>query len=377
MNNIPLERCCPSGNELENVTQAISTGSISGGGAFTKKCEQFLRDEIGTSSVLLTTSCTSALEMSAILLNIQPGDEVIVPSFTFVSTANAFVLLGAKPVFCDIHRDTLNIDESALQQLITRRTKAIIPVHYAGVGCEMNNIMRIASDFNIKIIEDNAHGLFGRYKGQYLGTFGCMATLSFDRAKSFTCGEGGAIIINDKEFVQRAEIVRDKGTNRGAFFRGETGSYTWIDRGSNYYPSEMQAAFLFGQLEARRKIQERRSEIWHYYNDHLKSWCHQVEVEMPKVPDYCEQSYHLYYLIMPSIEVRKAFIRHLNTLGITSAFHYLPLHISNMGRQFGGTLGDCPVAEDISERIVRLPFFNELRQEELDRILDAIMCFVP
>jgi dTDP-4-amino-4,6-dideoxygalactose transaminase len=377
MSDIPLDRCCATSNELQYITQVISNGCISGGGVFTRKCEKHLRDELGASSVLLTTSCTSALDMSALLIDVQPGDEIIVPSFTFVSTANAFALRGARLVFCDVRRDTLNIDESALQPLITARTRAIVPVHYAGVGCEMDRITRLAREQGVRVIEDNAHGLFGRYKSQYLGTFGCLATLSFDRAKNLTCGEGGALIINEEELAGRAEVIRDKGTNRSAFMRGEINTYSWIDMGSNYFLSELQAAFLNGQLEARNEIQHRRRKIWRYYDEHLAGWSQQAGVARPSVPDHCVQSYHLYYLMMPSAATRNAFIQYLNAQGIASAFHYLPLHLSDMGRRFGGVRGDCPVAEDISERIVRLPFFNDLSTDDLDRIINAVTSFGP
>jgi len=315
--------------------------------------------------------------MAAILIDIQPGDEIIIPSFTFVSTANAFVLRGGRPVFCDVRPDTLNIDEAKLRSLITARTKAIVPMHYAGVGCEMDSIVELARERSIRVIEDNAHGLFGKYRGKYLGTFGCLATQSFDRAKNFTCGEGGALVVNDKELANRAEIVRDKGTNRASFLRGEVDKYTWVDLGSNFFPSELQAAYLYSQLLSRQQIQSKRCQIWNYYNDNLREWAARNEVKLPQVPAHCEQPYHLYYLLMPSLGARDALIRHLRALGITGAFHYLPLHLSEMGIRAGGNLGDCPVAEEVSERITRLPYFNDLTDCDLERIVAAVIEFLP
>lgn len=375
MNEIPLIRCCPSGEALENISQVITSHHIDGGGNFTKKCENYLQSKLESPKVLLTNSCTSALEMSALLIDIQPGDEVIIPSFTFVSTANAFVLRGAKPVFCDIRQDTLNIDENKIENLITSRTKAIVLVHYAGVGCEMDSIEKLANAHSIYIIEDNAHGLFGKYKGKYLGTFGCLATQSFDRAKNFTCGEGGALVINNESLVSRAEIIRDKGTNRSLFLRGEVDKYSWVDLGSNFFPSELQAGFLYSQFTAQQQIQAKRSYIWHYYNENLESWGRLYNVSLPFVPDYCEQPFHLYYLLMPSCEARNALIIHLKSREISSAFHYLPLHLSDMGRRLNNNQVYCPVAEEVSERIIRLPFFNDLTNDDLRRIIEAVTDF--
>jgi len=306
------------------------------------------------------------------LLDIQPGDEVIVPSFTFVTTANAFVLRGARPVFADIRPDTLNLDETLLERLITSRTCAIVPVHYAGVGCEMDAILAIAQHHGIAVVEDNAHGLFGKYKGRYLGTFGCLATQSFHETKNFTCGEGGALLINDPQYIERAEIIREKGTNRSRFFRGLVDKYTWVDVGSSYLPSDILAAFLYAQLEARDQIQARRQRIWHYYNDHLQDWATANDVRLPIVPAYCEQPYHMFYLLLPSLQQRQALIEHLKGHGILSVFHYLPLHLSDMGRKFGGQPGDCPVTEDISDRLLRLPFYNDLSEAEQVSVCAAI-----
>jgi dTDP-4-amino-4,6-dideoxygalactose transaminase len=281
------------GNEFEYMKQAIENGHISGDGPFTKKCHTFLEQELGVPKALLTTSCTHALEMSAILLDLRPGDEVIIPDFTFVSTVNAFVLRGARPVFVDVRPDTLNLDESKLEAAITPRTKAIVPVHYAGVGCEMDTILEIVARYHLAVVEDNAHGLFGRYKGKYLGTFGAMASQSFHETKNFTSGEGGALLINDPALVERAEIVREKGTNRSRFFRGQVDKYTWVDIGSSYLPSDILAAFLFAQFEQRQKIQLHRKHVWEMYQAGLKDWAVAQDVQLPQVPAHCEQSYHM------------------------------------------------------------------------------------
>jgi len=369
--SIPFNRPCLAGNELQYITQAIEYGHASGDGAYTKKCQLLLEQALGVPRVLLTTSCTHALEMAALLLDIRLGDEVIVPSFTFVSTVNAFVLRGAQPIFIDIRPDTLNLDETQLERLITPRTKAIVPVHYGGVGCELDAIMKIAERHDIAVVEDNAHGLFGKYKGKYLGTFGCLATQSFHETKNFTCGEGGALLINDLQYIERAEIIREKGTNRSRFFRGEVDKYTWVDIGSSYLPSDILAAFLYAQLEAREQIQVKRRRIWEYYYEHLQDWAWEHGVRLPIVPADCEQSYHLFYLLMPDLKARTRLISHLKERGILSVFHYLPLHLSPIGERFGGKPGDCPVTEDISDRLVRLPFYNDLTREDQDKVIEA------
>jgi dTDP-4-amino-4,6-dideoxygalactose transaminase len=369
---IPFNQPSFTGRELEYVSQAMQNRQLAGDGNFTKKCHSLLEETLGVPKALLTTSCTDALEMTSILLDIQSGDEVIVPSFTFVSTANAFALRGARPVFADIRPDTLNIDETRLEKLITSRTKAIIPVHYAGVACEMETICEIAERYHLAIIEDNAHGLFGRYKGKYLGTFGVFGTQSFHETKNFTCGEGGALLINDTRYVERAEIIREKGTNRSRFFRGQVDKYTWVDVGSSYLPSDILSAFLYAQFEDRARIQSQRRTIWEYYDHHLRSWADANEVRLPVVPDDCEQAYHLFYLLMPSLESRQALIAHLKARDISSVFHYLPLHLSDMGRSFGGKLGDCPITESVSDRLVRLPFYNDMSELELSQIVDSI-----
>ncbi|MBN1810218.1 MAG: dTDP-4-amino-4,6-dideoxygalactose transaminase [Anaerolineae bacterium] len=370
--DIPFNKPSLCSDELLYVAQAIEYGQISGDGPFTKRCQVLLEEILGISRVFLTTSCTDALEMSALLLDIQPGDEVIVPSFTFVSTINAFVLRGALPVFVDIRPDTLDFDENQLEPLITHRTKAIVPVHYGGVGCEMDAILDIAKSHGVAVVEDNAHGLFGKYRDRYLGTFGCLATQSFHETKNFNCGEGGALLVNDPQYVERAEVIREKGTNRSRFFRGEVDKYTWVDVGSSYLPSDMLAAYLLAQLEARDEIQAKRRRVWEYYADQLGDWAKARDVRLPVVPPHCEQSYHLFYLLMPSLEARTRLISHLKAHSILSVFHYLPLHLSPMGQRFGGQPGDCPVTEDVSDRLVRLPFYNDLTQVDQDRVIGAV-----
>ena len=372
---IPFNRPYQSGNELAYMQQAFESGHISGDGEFTKKSSALLEEALGVPKVLLTTSCTHALEMAAILLDIGPGDEVILPSFTFVSTVNAFVLRGARPVFADIRPDTLNLDEGQLEDLITPKTKAIALVHYAGVGCEMDAIAEIASRRGLPLVEDNAHGLFGKYKGKPLGTFAPFAAQSFHETKNLTSGEGGALLINDPAYVPRAEVLREKGTNRNRFFRGEVDKYTWVDLGSSYLPSDLLAAFLFAQLENWPSIQAIRGRIWDTYNLGLDGWAEANGVRLPLVPNYCEQSYHMFYLLLPSLDARTALIQHLRERRIHAVFHYLPLHTSEMGRQFGGKPGDCPVTEDVSDRLLRLPFYNGLTGEDQARVIDAILDF--
>jgi dTDP-4-amino-4,6-dideoxygalactose transaminase len=373
---IPFNRASLTGNEFRYIFQALENGHISGDGRFTKICQEFLEKELGVPKALLTTSCTDALEMAALLLDLQPGDEIIAPSFTFVSTINAFVLRGAGPVFCDIRPDTLNIDEQKLESLITSRTKAIIAMHYAGVGCEMDSILALANRHGIAVVEDNAHGLFGKFKGKLLGTFGCLATQSFHETKNFTCGEGGALLINDPRYIERAEIIREKGTNRNRFFRGQVDKYTWVDLGSSYLPSDVLAAFLFAQFEHRDQIQSRRRRIWEHYNERLAEWAGKNNVRLPFVPEHCEQPWHMFYLLMPSLRERQAIIAHLKKRDITGVFHYMPLHLSEMGRKFGGKEADCPVTECVSDRVIRLPFYNELNEADQARVVSALDEFV-
>ncbi|MBI4636036.1 MAG: dTDP-4-amino-4,6-dideoxygalactose transaminase [Candidatus Rokubacteria bacterium] len=369
---IPFNKAGLTGNEFRYITEAIERGHISGDGAFTQKCHVFLEQALGVRKAFLTTSCTHALEMAALLLNLGPGDEVIVPSFTFVSTVNAFVLRGARPVFADIRPDTLNLDESRLARLLGPRTRAVVPVHYAGVGCEMDAILELARAHGAVVVEDNAHGLFGKYRGQYLGTFGAFGALSFHETKNFTCGEGGALLVNDERYLERAEIVREKGTDRGRFFRGQVDKYTWVDVGSSYLPSDILAAFLYAHLEARAAIQARRRRVWEYYHAHLADWARGRGVRLPVVPAHSEQPYHMFYLLLPSLGERQALIAHLRARGILAVFHYLPLHLSEMGRRFGGRPGDCPVTEDVSDRLLRLPFYNDLGEDDQALVVSAI-----
>jgi dTDP-4-amino-4,6-dideoxygalactose transaminase len=372
---IPFNRPSTAGHELEYVVDAIRIGHASGDGAYTQRCQSLLERTLGVPKVLLTTSCTHALEMAALLLCVEPGDEVIVPSFTFVSTVNAFVLRGARPRFVDVRPDTLNLDETRLERLVTPRTRAIVPVHYAGVGCEMDAILEVAERHGLAVVEDNAHGLFGRYRGRWLGTFGRLATLSFHETKNFSCGEGGALLINDPALVERAEIIREKGTDRSKFFRGQVDKYSWVDVGSSYLPSDLLAAFLLGQLEARERIQSCRERIWSYYDRHLAAWAQEHGVRRPVVPADREQPFHMYYLLMPSLATRQALIAHLKRRRILSVFHYLPLHLSPMGCRFGGRAGDCPVTEDVSDRLVRLPFYSALAEGEQASVVAALLDF--
>jgi len=372
---IPFNKPSRVGRELDYVVECIERGHAAGDGHFTRQCHALLEEALGVPKALLTTSGTHALELAALLSGVGSGDEVILPTFTFVSTANAFVLRGAKPVFADIRPDTLNLDEQHIERLLSPRTRVIAPVHYAGIACEMGAIAKLAAARGITVIEDNAHGLFARYNGRFLGTFGSMAALSFHETKNFHCGEAGALLINDPALIERAEILREKGTNRAAFFRGETDKYTWVDIGSSYLPSDLLAAFLYAQLEARETVLKKRERVWSFYFDCLKDWAASRGVRLPHVPPSCEQSFHMFYLILPSLEIRQALIAHLKSRGILSVFHYVPLHLSRMGQQFGGRHGDCPVAEDLSLRLLRLPFYNDLTEQEQCEVVTAVQEF--
>jgi dTDP-4-amino-4,6-dideoxygalactose transaminase len=363
------------GHEYEYMQKTIENAHISGDGEFSKKCHELLEKEIGAGKALLTTSCTHALEMTALLLDIKPGDEVIFPSFTFVSTVNAYMLRGAKPVFVDVRPDTLNIDEKAIESAITPLTKAIMVMHYAGVGCEMDTILAIAKKHNLAVVEDNAHGLFAKYKGKHLGTFGSMATQSFHETKNFTCGEGGALLINDEKLFDRAEIIREKGTNRSRFFRGMVDKYTWVDIGSSYLLSDLLAAFLYGQLEERVAIQAKRQAIWNKYDDDLRSWAKINDIKTPTIPAYCDHPAHIYYLLLPDLETRTRFIAHMKEEEIMTPFHYLPLHLSEMGVKLGGKEGQCPVTERVADSLVRLPLFYGMDSEQQLRVIDRVKSF--
>lgn len=373
--DIPFNRPCADKAELAYMNDALAGRHIAGPGIYSAQCEQFLENTIGVKQALLTPSCSHALEMCAYLLNIGPGDEFIVPSFAFVTTAAAFANRGATPVFWDSRRDTLNGDECLLEPLITDRTKAIIVLHYAGVGCDMNAIMQIADRRGVPVVEDNAHGLFGKYRDRYLGAFGTVAAQSFHETKNFTCGEGGAIMVNDETLRGRAEIIRDKGTNRAAMYRGDADKYTWVDYGSSYVQSDLLAAFLLGQLERHDRIQSTRARIWNAYQDRLSSWAKAGGIEQPVIPRECDHAHHLYHLVFPTSGARDAFIKHMREKKILTVFHYLALNISPMGQKLGGKPGSCPVAEDISTRLVRLPMFNDMDDATLDRIVEAATAY--
>ncbi len=369
---IPFNRSSLVGRELEYIAETMARGQIAGDQTFTRKSHAFLERVLGVPRALLTTSCTHALEMASVLLEVGPGDEVIVPSFTFVSTINAFVLRGATPVFADVRPDTLNLDERQLASLVTPRTKAVVPVHYAGVACEMDAICALAERHGFAIVEDNAHGLFGKYRGRFLGTFGALATQSFHETKNVTCGEGGALLVNDPRYVARAEIVREKGTDRSRFFRGEVDKYTWVDIGSSYLMSDVLAAFLYGQLECYEAIQKKRRVLWDHYDEALRAWRARHGVRQPIVPAHCEQAYHMYYLLMPSLEARERFIAHLRARNILAVFHYQPLHRSAMGARLGADAAACPVSVDVADRLIRLPFYNAMTDADQDSVIDAI-----
>ncbi len=372
---IPFNKPYIAENQFKYIQEAIESNHISGDGIFTKKCNKFLEDTLGIDKALLTTNCTHALEMAAMLLNLEEGDEVIVPSFTFVSTINAFVLRGAKPRFVEIRPDTLNIDETKIEAAINEHTKAIFVVHYAGVGCEMDAILDIAKRHNLYIVEDNAHALYGKYKGRYLGTFGRLATQSFHETKNFSCGEGGALIINDPTLIERAEIIREKGTNRSRFFRGQIDKYTWVDIGSSYLPSDILSAILYSHFEQANYIQARRKQIWDTYKSNLSDWASENNVSLPYIPEHCEQSYHMFYMLMPDLKTRGAFIQHLKDHEIMAVFHYVPLHSSDKGLFFGYQAGDLPQTENLSERLIRLPFYNSLTIAEQDKVIETVLNF--
>ncbi|MBA3992066.1 MAG: dTDP-4-amino-4,6-dideoxygalactose transaminase [Cyanobacteria bacterium DS2.3.42] len=372
---IPFNKPHFTGPELDYISQALTTGHLSGDGQFTQRCSNLLEEQLAVRKALLTTSCTHALEMAALLLDIKEGDEVILPSFTFVSTANAFMLRGAIPVFVDVRPDTFNIDEKLIEAEITDRTKAIVPVHYGGVGCQMETICSIASKHDIAIVEDNAHGLFAKYNGKYLGTFGAMATQSFHETKNFQCGEGGALLINDDKYVERAEIIREKGTDRKKFFRGQVDKYSWVDIGSSYLPSEVLSAILFAQLESRDKIQSQRKALWERYLFSLNEWASKEGIKLPQIPQGCEHSHHVFYLLMNSLEDREALTAMLKMHGILAVHHYVPLHSSKMGRQLSKKSYDLPVTNYVSDRLLRLPLYNSLTFEQQDKVIDAVRSF--
>jgi dTDP-4-amino-4,6-dideoxygalactose transaminase len=359
---IPFNKPFMTGRELHYIAQAHTNGHLSGDGAFTRRCHALLEKNIGCHKALLTHSCTAALEMTALLLDLQPGDEVIMPSFTFVSTANAFVLRGAVPVFVDVHPDTFNLDERLIEAAITSRTKAICVVHYAGVGCEMDTILALARAHGLRVIEDAAQGVHATYKGRPLGSLGDFGALSFHETKNIICGEGGALLINDPVFVEQAEIVREKGTNRSKFFRGQVDKYTWVDAGSSYLPGEITAAFLSAQLEEVEAIMRRRLAIWDRYHAWAEPLERQGLLRRPIVPAHCAHNAHMYYLLLQSLQKRTAFIAHLKASGIGAVFHYIPLHSSPAGRRFGRISGAMTVTDDVADRLVRMPLWLGLEE---------------
>jgi len=373
---IPFNKPYMAGKELYYIAQSVLSGHTSGDGAFSKKCEKFFERAFLAKKTLLTTSCTSALEMAALLCDLKPGDEVIVPSFTFVSTVNAFVLRGVHPVFIDIRPDTKNIDEKLIEQAITNKTKAIVPVHYAGVSCEMDSINDIAKQNNLFVIEDAAQGVNAKYKNQYLGTLGDMGTYSFHETKNFICGEGGALVINNNKFIERAEILREKGTNRSQFFRGQVDKYTWVDIGSSYVPSDLLAAFLYGQLEQMDDINAKRKKIYHNYYNALKPLADKGLIELPVIPEHCESNFHMFYILLKDIQQRTELIAYLKSHSIHAVFHYVPLHSSPMGEKLGYKNGQLPVTESVSERLLRLPFYYELTENNIESISQKISEFL-
>lgn len=369
INKVPYNVPFATGRELEYIAQAIKNQHLSGDGEFTKKCHAWLESEIGCYKALLTHSCTAALEMAAILADIQPGDEVIMPSYTFVSTANAFVLRGAVPVFVDIRLDTLNIDESQIEAAITPNTKAIVPVHYAGVGCEMDVIMALADKYNLLVIEDAAQGIMSKYKERPLGSIGHLAALSFHETKNLISGEGGALLINDSKLIERAEIIREKGTNRSKFFRGQIDKYTWVDIGSSYLPSELVAAFLLAQLESAEDITQNRLRIWENYHKRFLNLEEEGILRRPIIPKNCQQNGHLYYLLLQNGKHRTELLEYLKHKKIGAVFHYIPLHSSPAGKKYGKAHGNLKVTDTASERLVRLPMWINLEQEPVTDIV--------
>ncbi|MEV4106443.1 dTDP-4-amino-4,6-dideoxygalactose transaminase [Nonomuraea sp. NPDC049695] len=372
LRTVPFNRPHVAENELDYIAEVVRSGRTSGDGAFTRRATGLLSELTGANDVVLTTSCTHALEMSAILLDLQPGDEVIVPSFTFMSTANAFALRGAVPVFVDCRPDTLNIDERLIEGAVTERTRAIAVVHYAGVACAMEVIGELAERYGLALVEDNAHGLGGSYQGRPLGSFGAMAAQSFHETKNVQCGEGGALILNDPALMARAEIIREKGTDRSRYFRGQVDKYRWVDIGSSYLPSDLLAAQLAAQLEFFRVTQLRRHAVWQAYHEGLADWAAGNGISQPMVPDGCAHPAHLYYLLFPDIANRQAFIDHLAGRGVQALFHYQPLHCAPAGLRYGRpATGGCPVTEQVADTLVRLPLFADLAEDDVAHVIEA------
>lgn len=364
-----------TGGEIINIEKAHKLGRLAGDGFFTKECHQWMKVQFDLSGALLTHSCTAALEMMAILADLKPGDEVIMPSYTFVSTANAFVLRGAKPVFVDIRPDTLNINEGLIEGAINSKTKAIVPVHYAGVACEMDVINQIAKKHDLLVLEDAAQGVMSRYKGRHLGALGHLGAYSFHETKNIICGEGGALTINDDRFLERAEIIREKGTNRSKFFRGDVDKYSWVDMGSSYLPGEISAAFLLAQFDRAHQITDKRLLLWSQYHDALQELEDSGHIVRPTVPEGCEHNAHMYYLLVKNLDARSALINYLRERGIMAVFHYVPLHTSEAGRHYARVEGNLSVTENIADRLVRLPLYCDLSQEQMSRIIVAVKSF--
>ena len=372
---IDFNRPAFTGREMDYIKDAVNRGMLCGDGVYTKHCSRWMEEKFQVRHVLLTTSCTHALEMAAYLSDIQPGDEVIMPSYTFVSTADAFVLRGAKAVFVDIRPDTMNIDEKLIEDAVTPRTKAIVPVHYAGVACEMDTIMGIAAKYNLKVIEDAAQGVDAFYKGRALGTIGDFGCYSFHETKNYTMGEGGALLFQDEKYLDRAEVLREKGTDRSKFFRGQVDKYRWVDYGSSYLPSELTAAYLYAQLEEHEKISRKRMEIYNYYHENLKCLADEGKIEQPFVPEECVHNAHMYYIKVRDIQVRTRLLAYLRERGICSVFHYVPLHSAPAGKKFGRFHGEDVYTTKESERLMRLPMFYNLDMEDVKKVVDAIVSF--
>ncbi len=370
---IPFNKPSITSLEESYVLQALRSNAVSGDGSFTKKCHQWFEEKWNVRKALLTHSCTAALEMAAILLDLQPGDEVIMPSFTFVSTANAVVLRGAKPVFVEVRKDTLNIDENKIQEAITKKTKAIYVVHYAGVSCEMDKIMTIARDHNLKVVEDAAQCALSTYKGKTVGTIGHFGAISFHETKNITCGEGGALFINDDTYFHRAEIIREKGTNRSQFFRGQVDKYTWVDMGSSYLPSDINAAFLLAQLERAAEITQSRLNVWNKYYQGLKELEQAGKLQLPQIPKDCKHNAHIFYFLVKDLETRSNLLQHLKEQNIQSTFHYVPLHSATAGLKYGRKSGDLSFTENLSERLIRLPLWADLPNQ--DSIINCVRRF--
>lgn len=373
---IPFNKPFIAGKELYYIAQAVTMGNIAADGYFTKACCRVLEERFGIRKVLLVPSGTAALELAAMLCDLRPGDEVIMPSYTFVSTASAFVRVGARPVFVDIRPDTLNLDEAKIEAAVTARTRVIVPVHYAGVGCEMDAIMEIARRHNLIVVEDAAQGVNAFYKGRALGSIGHLGCYSFHETKNYICGEGGALCINDERFIERAEILRDKGTNRQQFFRGEVDKYTWVDVGSSYVMAEILAAFLFGQLEQLDAISARRREIYEYYAEHLRPLEDAGSLRLPRIPADCRSNYHLFYVLTNDGNIRDGLIKHLRRAGVLAVFHYVPLHSSPAGRKWASSIGDLSVTQDAAERLLRLPIYHDLSRDEQGRVVNEIAAYL-